>query len=153
VAHNLKSREQAASLSASQPLPMSPLAPVSSSQVNSQANSSGPYVLTFGKHVGKTLEEVPVDCVEWLKSGEVIKSNLALKEAFGGWEKIPRVYGLSFGKYEGCALAEVSPSYINWLKEFDAPKDHEDLRKAIKEHERANAALQTSSVLSQSSQT
>ncbi|CAJ2501131.1 Uu.00g039840.m01.CDS01 [Anthostomella pinea] len=106
----------------------------------------GPYTLTFGKHAGKRLEEVPDDYIAWLKAGEMINTNAALKAAVQEWDTIPRVYHLCFGKYKGRTLDEVPPTYLNWLHDFGAEEGHDDLRQALKAQKEQNAALQVSSV-------
>ncbi|KAK3618457.1 hypothetical protein LTR56_024634 [Elasticomyces elasticus] len=95
------------------------------------------YVLNFGKHAGKGLEEVPPEYVAWLKKGELIKNNDMLAAAVAAWDQTPRVYRLCFGKYEGYTLDE----------DFDAPVGHEDLKQASEEHKEANSALQVSRVI------
>ncbi|KAK0355418.1 hypothetical protein LTR02_008806 [Friedmanniomyces endolithicus] len=106
----------------------------------------GPYVLTFGKHAGKSLNDIPPDYIAWLKKGELIHKDADLAAAVADWDRIPRVYRLCFGKHKGCTLAEVPPTYLLWLQDFDAPDGHEDLKQALKDHKRANAELQVSSV-------
>ncbi|KAK5682831.1 hypothetical protein LTR17_027361 [Elasticomyces elasticus] len=105
------------------------------------------YVLNFGKHAGKGLEEVPPEYVAWLKKGELIKNNDMLAAAVAAWDQTPRVYRLCFGKYEGYTLDEVPPTYLNCLQDFDAPVGHEDLKQALEEHKEANSALQVSRVI------
>ncbi|KAK5722748.1 hypothetical protein LTR15_005981 [Elasticomyces elasticus] len=105
------------------------------------------YVLNFGKHAGKGLEEVPPEYVAWLKKGELIKNNDLLAAAVAAWDQTPRVYRLCFGKYEGYTLDEVPPTYLNWLQDFDAPVGHEDLKQALEEHKEADSALQVSRVI------
>ncbi|KAK0247889.1 hypothetical protein LTR12_011675 [Friedmanniomyces endolithicus] len=113
---------------------------------NKKRTSTRSYVLTFGKHAGKSLNDVPPDYVAWLKKGELIHKNADLAAAVADWDRIPRVYRLCFGKHKGCTLAEVPPTYLLWLQDFDAPEGHEDLKQALKDHKRAIADLQVSSV-------
>lgn len=48
-------------------------------------------------------------------------------------------------------LDEVPPTYLNWLHDFDAPAEHEDLRTALADHKKKNAAEQASRVSARSS--
>ncbi|TKA49345.1 hypothetical protein B0A54_00011 [Friedmanniomyces endolithicus] len=121
--------------------PMTQIFPATSAPV-----PEGPYVLTFCKHAGKYLNDVPPEYISWLKKGELITRNADLAAAVAGWDRIPRVYRLCFGKHKGCTLAEVPPTYLVWLEDFDAPEGHEDLKQALKDHKCANAEAQVSSV-------
>ncbi len=38
-------------------------------------------MLTFGKHAGKSLNDVPPDYIAWLKKGELIHKNVDLAAA------------------------------------------------------------------------
>ncbi|KAK0307887.1 hypothetical protein LTR01_005219 [Friedmanniomyces endolithicus] len=128
--------------------PMTQIFPATSAPV-----PEGPYVLTFCKHAGKSLNDVPPEYISWLKKGELITRNADLAAAVAGWDRIPRVYRLCFGKHKGCTLAEVPPTYLLWLEDFDAPEGHEDLKQALKDHKRVNAEARVSSVLAVTSTT
>jgi len=75
------------------------------------------------------------------------ENNVDLRVAIMAWEKIPRTFVLDFGKWNGCTLDEVPPSYITYLRETGAPKEHDDLRKALREYRKKDAATQASNVL------
>ncbi|KAK0860458.1 hypothetical protein LTS02_008472 [Friedmanniomyces endolithicus] len=107
----------------SKPTPQPPPTVITtqSDPTKSASVPEGPYVLTFGKHAGKSLNDVPPDYIAWLKKGELIHKNVDL-------------------------AAAVPPTYLLWLQDFDAPEGHEDLKQALKDHKRAIADLQVSSV-------
>ncbi|KAK1071621.1 hypothetical protein LTR74_003251 [Friedmanniomyces endolithicus] len=132
----------------SKPTPQPPPTVITtqSDPTKSASVPEGPFVLTFGKHAGKSLNDVPPDYIAWLKKGELIPENVDLAAAVADWDRIPRVYRLCFGNHKGCTLAKVPPTYLLWLQDFDAPEGHEDLKQALKDHKRAIADLQVSSV-------
>jgi len=67
----------------SKPTPQPPPTVITtqSDPTKSASVPEGPYVLTFGKHAGKSLNDVPPDYIAWLKKGELIHKNVDLAAA------------------------------------------------------------------------
>jgi uncharacterized protein (DUF3820 family) len=99
----------------------------------------GPYVLDFGKHRGKTLEQVEREApsyIAWLIRENVGRSRPDLQEALdlhksscqeassssptasgGGSSRAGSDYVMPFGKHMGKKLSTLPPSYLDWLSD------------------------------------
>jgi uncharacterized protein (DUF3820 family) len=56
-------------------------------QTSSSQDDPARFTLKFGKHTGKTLDQVPEDYLDWLKSSNILEENRALRAAFAYYEK------------------------------------------------------------------
>jgi hypothetical protein len=100
--------------------------------------------------MGKKLDDVPVEYVQWIKTNNDLMRDVVLCAAIAEWEKIPRVYKLSFGMHQGLSLDQVPPAYIEYLHESNAAEGRDDLRQALAEHKLANAKVQRKKAASKS---
>lgn len=59
------------------------------SQQQPSQTTTSQYTLTFGKHIGDTLDEVPDDYIKWLKtSSSIHQDSKALRDAIANWDYI-----------------------------------------------------------------
>jgi hypothetical protein len=56
-------------------------------QTSSSQDDPARFTLKFGKHTGKTLDQVPDDYLDWLKASNIYEENRALRAAFAYYEK------------------------------------------------------------------
>lgn len=116
----------------------------------------GPYVLDFGKHRGKTLEQVEREApsyIAWLIREDVGRSRPHLQEALdlykssrqeassssptasgGGSSSAGSDYVMPFGKHMGKKLSTLPPSYLDWLSDSissDGLPTHPKLKTAL----------------------
>lgn len=92
--------------------------------------SQSEYRFDFGKHIGKTLSEVPADYIDFLKQRRIVESKPALAVAVIKHERElsrsalvatssrpePTTFTLRFGKHKGKTIDEVPSDYVTWLK-------------------------------------
>jgi uncharacterized protein (DUF3820 family) len=119
------------------------------------ANTSpSEYRFDFGKHIGKTLNEIPSQYISFLKNRGIVEDKPALAAAVIKHERqnlqsappvssnpSPDQYTLKFGKHVGKTLAEIPEQYLTWLKTTDMLGNNEDLRNAVRHHDKASRRL------------
>lgn len=116
-------------------------------KISTAATPSKLYLLKFGKHRGKSLDEVPKGYIDWIIERKIHQEDPALKAAllehgFIGDESSSSIdvstssrqpYRLNFGRHEGKTLKEVPIDYIRYLTGQKAHEDRLDLRGALTE--------------------
>ena len=61
-----------------------------SASITASRSDPASYTLKFGKHIGKTLQEVPSDYLAWLKSSNIYTDSHTLQDAFAYYERTHR---------------------------------------------------------------
>lgn len=80
------------------------------------------YIITFGKHKNKTIDQIfdeNPQYLEWLFSREQTKDNKELYEALESKLKNKNDYYLNFGRHKNKGLSWIiqnDPKYIVWLR-------------------------------------
>ncbi|KAF2819409.1 hypothetical protein CC86DRAFT_413103 [Ophiobolus disseminans] len=143
--------------SSSAPARVSVSQPVSIHEVSpSTPSSQGEYRFDFGKHIGKTLTEVPPDYISFLKQKGIVENKPALAVAVIEYERQASArcttsqpasanVTLKFGKHIGKTLQEVPSDYLAWLKSSSIYTDSQALQDAFALYERTQRLTHTPS--------
>jgi uncharacterized protein (DUF3820 family) len=140
-------REEPPSSAPSRVSASQPTEPPSSMPPSSQSTQ---YRFDFGKHAGKTLDEIPAQYIEFLKREGIVESrpNLAVavirhereqaqRRRVGSSQSAPGTYTLTFGKHIGKTLRDVPSQYISWLRtSCDVYQESKALRDAVADYDR-----------------
>lgn len=105
--------------------------------------------LSFGRHEGKRLEDIPVEYLLWLRRAmkeESIVSEAAYDELLRRGLFSPQdVNGparLSFGKYAGWKLSDVPLFYLRWLvRNFKPCKIRSDVEMELANRDAASTVV------------
>jgi uncharacterized protein (DUF3820 family) len=113
------------------------------------SSQSTQYRFDFGKHAGKTLDEILAQYIEFLKHEGIVESrpNLAVaairhereqaqRRRVESSQSAPGIYTLTFGKNIGKTLRDVPSQYISWLRtSCDMYQESKALRDAVADYD------------------
>jgi uncharacterized protein (DUF3820 family) len=113
------------------------------------SSQSTQYRFDFGKHAGKTLDEIPAQYIEFLKRESIVESrpNLAVavirhereqaqRSRIKSSQSAPGTYTLTFGKHIGKLLRDVPSQYVNWQRtSCDVYQESKALRDAVTDYD------------------
>ncbi|KAH7065794.1 hypothetical protein BKA63DRAFT_164923 [Paraphoma chrysanthemicola] len=102
------------------------------------------YRFDFGIHTGKTLDEVPLDYLEFLKKKGIVEGKPSLSMAVTRYERLHPLdaqipssgeglasFTLKLDKYAGKRLDQVPADYLNWLRSSNFYDENPEMRRAF----------------------